>query len=140
MRIFRAFADAHLRLRRISQEKVRQWIPGVLTAERVNSARIVRIGRVEGEMKKVAAELQRVRATMNRDVVVELKIAIDPRGEPGGVADRGERVAQRDLRIAEVAGICGGALQSVLSGKVVAGVGIALAARNAEPAEPEFVE
>ena len=82
MGIFRAFADAHLRLRRISQQEVRQGIPAVGAAVGVNSARVVRKARVEVEMEKVAAELNAVAAAMDQDVVVKLEIAIDPEVKP----------------------------------------------------------
>src|ERR1700679_761869 len=91
-------------------------------------------------MKEVAAKLDGVRAAVNRDIVVQFKIAIDPARETGRVAHRGERVAQRNLRIAEVAWICRGALQPVLAGKIVTRVLIALPARYAQPAEPNLVK
>ena len=91
-------------------------------------------------MKEVSAELDGVRAALDRDVVVELEIAIDPAGESGGGADGREGVAQRDLRVAHIARIRGRALQTVLRGERVSRVGIALSARHAQEAEPKFVQ
>ena len=76
VRVLGPFSDSHLRLRRIAQQEVGQRVSAVCAAVGVNAPRVIRVGRVEVQMKEVSAELDGMRAALDRDVVVDLEIPV----------------------------------------------------------------
>ena len=69
------------------------------------AARVVRLLGSELQVEVVAAELQPVRAAIQRDVVEELELLVVARGEDRRIAERAVEAAGRDLREAGVARI-----------------------------------
>ena len=114
MSVLRALTDAHLCLRWVSQQEVRQGISAIGAIISIDSASVVRKARIKVEMKKIASKPNIVAATMDQDVIVQFEIAIGARRKARRVTYRAERVAQRNLRVAHVRRIRGNTLKAVL--------------------------
>src|ERR1700680_440725 len=95
--VFCALAYANLRLRRGSQKKIGQGVPGIGAAVRIDPARVVRKRGIKTEMVEIASELNGVRAVVDRDIIGKLVAAIYPGSKAGGIAHGGEGIAERNL-------------------------------------------
>ena len=76
-----AAADARDRRRRIAEQEVGERVAGELPGVGEGAARVVGLLGPELQVEVVAAELQAVRAAIERDVVVELEVLVVARGE-----------------------------------------------------------
>jgi hypothetical protein len=137
--VLSAFRDTDLGLQRIAEQKVGQRISRVRATVGIDATGIVGIRRIEVEMEEIAAELQAVAPTLNRDVVVEFEVSVDAAGEPGGVAHGGELVTERHLWKARVFRVRCCALDAVDTGEGISRVRIGLTARHAHPPRAEFI-
>src|SRR5580658_6533723 len=126
MGIFGRFSDAHLALRRKSEQEISQRVSAVGTVEGIGSASVVGKSRIEREVEKIAAEGERMPPVLIGDIVEELKIPIDPGVKPRGGSDGGEQAAEIGLRVPYIRWVRCGSVQPVRGREAIAGIGIFL--------------
>ena len=109
-----ATPDAGHRGRRIAEQEIGERVAGELSGVGERAARVVRLLGSELQVEVVGAELQAVRAAIERDVVEQLEVLVVARREDRGIAERAVEAAGRDLREAHVARIARDAEQADL--------------------------
>ena len=117
-----AAADAGGGRRRVPEQEVGEGIAGELPRVGEGAARVVGLLGLELQVEVVGAELQPVRAAIDREVVEQLEMLIVARREDRRIAHRVVQPAGGNLREADVARVGRHAQQADLAGEVVAAI------------------